>query len=926
MRAKPTYEELERRINELEKREVEHKYYNEEFQVRKKILEVLNEKAPLGYQSLDENGHFISVNQTWLDILGYDRGEVIGKSFADFLHPDWRHHFAENFPRFKSIGEVLGVEHEMLKKNGEIILASFNGKISRNENGSFQQTHCIFHDITERRRHEVELRMARELSARIIEDGPVAIALVDRRGKIVFANRQAEHLFGLESTNKKALNYNSTDLSIVDVDGTPFLDERLPFRQVMSTDQAVYDVQHAITRPDGVRRILSINGAPLHDEQGQVKRIVFSILDITERKRVEEALRKSEETYRALVEGLPDIVMRFDRNCRHLFVSDNVDEVVGIEAAQFIGKTHTELGFPEAQCRFWEESIRRVFDSGIPFETEFTVETKPAVTLNWRLIPERDAQGGVSSVLSVSRDITAQRKAEQGYKILFREMLDGFALHEIVCDAEGEPVDYRFLAVNPAFERMTGLKAESILGRTVLEVLPGTEKHWIKTYGKVALSGEPAFFKNYASKLGKHFEVTAFRPFAGQFVCIFHDITERKQAEAEREKLMGQFNQAQKMESVGRLAGGVAHDFNNMLGAILGYTEMAMGRVEPDEPLHADLVNILDAAQRSADLTRQLLAFAREQAVSPKVIDLNDTIENMLKLLRRLIGEDIDLTWRPGKEVSPVKMDPAQIDQILANLCVNARDAIAGAGTVTIETGNTIFDEDFCKDQAGSEPGEYAMLAVSDNGCGMDGMTQTHIFEPFFTTKKKGKGTGLGLASVYGAVKQNHGFINVYSEPGQGTTFKIYLPRYAVKSDREAKMKASKPNGNGFETILLVEDEPVILNMTVTMLELLGYTVLPAATPGEALRLAEEHDSTIDLLITDVIMPEMNGLELAGKLESLRPGLKRLFISGYTANVIANHGVLDEDKHFLQKPYLSSDLANKVREVLVAGESGRNAA
>jgi signal transduction histidine kinase/ActR/RegA family two-component response regulator len=411
---------------------------------------------------------------------------------------------------------------------------------------------------------------------------------------------------------------------------------------------------------------------------------------------------------------------------------------------------------------------------------------------------------------------------------------------------------------------------------------------------------------------------------SGALVFV-RDVTARKLSEQEREKLQNQLTQAQKMESVGRLAGGVAHDFNNMLGAILGYTEMALKRVEPDEPLHTDLMNIQAAAHRSAELTRQLLAFARKQTVSPKVIDLNNTIENMLKLLRRLIGEDIDLVWQPGKEVSPVRMDPAQIDQILANLCVNARDAITGAGKVAIETGNTIFDKDYCRDHAGFMAGEYAMLVVSDNGCGMDKETQSHLFEPFFTTKEVGKGTGLGLATVYGIIKQNHGFINVYSEPGQGTTLKIYLPRYAVKSDQAENEEASKPDATGGETILLVEDEPMILKMTVAMLELLGYTVLPAATPDEALWLAEEHGGTIDLLITDVVMPEMNGLELAEKLASLCPDLKRLFMSGYTANIIAHHGVLDKGVHFLQKPFLSKQLATKVREALAAGESSRTA-
>ena len=278
----------------------------------------------------------------------------------------------------------------------------------------------------------------------------------------------------------------------------------------------------------------------------------------------------------------------------------------------------------------------------------------------------------------------------------------------------------------------------------------------------------------------------------GNFVrshCILTNITERKRAEEEREKLQAQLNQAQKMESVGRLAGGVAHDFNNMLGVILGHAEMAMEQVDSAHPLHADLQEIQKAAKRSADLTRQLLAFARKQTIAPKVLDLNETVEGMLKMLRRLIGEDIDLAWLPDNNLWLVKVDPSQMDQILANLCVNARDAITGTGKITIETANIAFDASYCAEHAGFVPGEYVLLAVSDNGCGMDKETQGRIFEPFFTTKGVGEGTGLGLATVYGIVKQNNGFINVYSEPAQGTTFRIYLPRHAAQSRADVKKR-----------------------------------------------------------------------------------------------------------------------------------------
>jgi CheY-like chemotaxis protein len=341
--------------------------------------------------------------------------------------------------------------------------------------------------------------------------------------------------------------------------------------------------------------------------------------------------------------------------------------------------------------------------------------------------------------------------------------------------------------------------------------------------------------------------------------------------------------------------------------------------VDPAQPLHDDLLAIRTAASRSADLTRQLLAFARKQTIMPTVLDLNETVGAMLAMLRRLIGENIDLVWRPSQHPWRIKVDPSQIDQILANLCANARDSISGVGKVTIETETTTFDDAYCADHPGSVPGQYVRLAVSDDGCGMDTDTLSHLFEPFFTTKAMGQGTGLGLSMVYGIVKQNHGFINVYSEPEQGTTFTIYLPRHVTEAGQARTTRAAKPASRGHETILLVEDDPAVLTMTTRMLTGQGYTVLAARAPVEAIRVAGEQAAEIHLVMTDVVMPEMNGRDLAATLLALYPNLKRLFASGYTANVIAHNGVLDEGMPFLQKPFSLHDLAAKVREVLDEG-------
>jgi CheY-like chemotaxis protein len=369
------------------------------------------------------------------------------------------------------------------------------------------------------------------------------------------------------------------------------------------------------------------------------------------------------------------------------------------------------------------------------------------------------------------------------------------------------------------------------------------------------------------------------------------------------------------MESVGRLAGGIAHDFNNMLGVILGRTEIAMTRIEDTQPLYKDLQEIRKAAERSANLTRQLLAFARKQTVMLRALDMNETVEGMLKMIRRLIGEDIELVWLPDSVLLPVRMDPGQIDQILANLCINARDAIDGVGKITIETGSAVFDEAICYHHMDFIPGDFVMLSVSDNGCGMDRETLDKLFEPFFTTKGVGKGTGLGLSTVYGIVKQNGGFINVYSERDRGTTFRIYLPRHTDKA-KQIPNDDKQMHRPGSEVVLLVEDEPAILEMANMMLERMGYRVLSTGTPSQAISMARSFVGDIHLLMTDVVMPEMNGRDLAKNILSVYPDIKRLFMSGYTADVIAHQGVLDEGVHFIQKPFTMDDLAAKLREVL----------
>jgi len=395
-----------------------------------------------------------------------------------------------------------------------------------------------------------------------------------------------------------------------------------------------------------------------------------------------------------------------------------------------------------------------------------------------------------------------------------------------------------------------------------------------------------------------------------------YDITERKRSEEEKEKLQAQLLRAQKMEAIGHLAGGIAHDFNNMLSIVAGNTELVMLKAPHDDSARRRIEAIQEATRRSTSLVRQLLAFAKKQTIQPVVLDVNDTITGMLKVLRRLIGEDIHLAWVPGHETDKVKIDPSQIDQILTNLLVNARDAIDGVGKVTIETSNKTLDAAYCASHHACRPGCYVLLAVSDNGCGMDDSTVEKIFEPFFTTKAVDQGTGLGLATVYGIVQQNRGHIQVYSEPGTGTTFKIYLPAVetAAEPAENAMSDVMPPQGN--ETILVVEDDEAILEMVESILGQLGYRVLTAHEPHKAIGLVKTFSGKIHMLITDVIMPLMNGRELADQITQIIPDIKCLYMSGYPDNAIDRHGVLEDGMRFLPKPFSIFDLARKVRETL----------
>jgi PAS domain S-box-containing protein len=1003
LKVKPPYEELERRVQELEKIESEHKHSKEALREKSQLLQDIIDTTSDLVSVADMTGNFKFLGPSFTT-LGYEPDALVGRNVMELVHPDDYQDVAAAFAEFLASREDgRKAEYRYRRADGNYLWLETVGKFIVDDAGKPKEILFTSRDFTARRHAEGELKRLEWMLSKkpgapataqtvphdqgygdlteLNRDGIILKAIGHQRLKS-FANDYLELLgtssaiyevngdyaFGIfasgwcrmmDSASRKLCNTSDnvaalksgrwlchescwTDCSKAAIARRSQVDIechggiRLYATPIFAGGDVIGAINFGYGDPpkdpeklkmladayhlnleDLLREATTYDSRPPYIIEMAKKRLNSTaklIGSMVEAMQALEALRESENQissiFRSAPIGIGSVVNRVLSK-----VNSRLCKMTGYDEAELIGQSSRML-YPSAEdfeCA-GREKYAQIADRGTGMvETRWQKRDGTIIDVLLSSTPV-NLEDHAKGVTFTALDITDRKQAEKDLHLAHERILtilDGIDSTVYVADMESHEILFMNQKMITDFGgNKTGDLCYRAFRKNAEPCACCTNEQLIDNDGNPA---GVCVWHDHNPVTGRYY-INLDRAIAwtdGRLVRmqIATDITELKKMEA-------QLHQAQKMESVGRLAGGIAHDFNNMLGIILGHTEMALEEIDPATPLHASLLAVQHAAERSAALTRQLLAFARKQTIAPKVIDINDTVEGMLKMLRRLIGEDIDLLWQPGRNLKPVKVDPSQIDQLLANLCVNARDAIAGVGKVTIETEAKTLDEAYCADHLGFLPGEYVLLEVSDNGCGMDPKTLTQIFEPFFTTKEQGKGTGLGLASVFGMVKQNNGFINVYSEPGQGTTFKIYLPAYTVKSAGVVENAPALPAKRGNETILLVEDEPAILQMTTMMLTRLGYTVVAAATPGEAIRLALEYRGRIDLLMTDVVMPEMNGRELAGNLLSHFPDLKRLFMSGYTANVIAHHGVLDDGVHFIQKPFSIKDLGGKLRETL----------
>jgi PAS domain S-box-containing protein len=878
---------------------------------------------------VDLRANTVWVSPRWYTMLGYPaRDPVMSlEEFRAYLHPDDRPLAADASQRAIRDGVPYAVEARLRAADGSWRWLQARGRVSeRDANGVATRLSGVNTDIDARRLAEAAREESQSLARDVLDSVANQIAVLDGEGNILAAN-QGWMRFAEESgaaapaTGFVGSNYlRVLDSSSVSPEGDDAAASAAGIRAVLAGEATHFECEYPCHSPTR-QRWFRMRVTPLTGRRGGA---VVSHLEITSGKVAEEALRTSEARFRAVVEHGTEGILFGDAQGTIIYRSPSFSRITGHPDEDRVGQSAFRFVHADDQPRVFAHFERVRADAALGGEVQFRYQHGDG---SWRWMVANVANllehPGVRAIVCACRDVTdrVERELEVARKNALLDRVGAMA------KVGGADLDLRTGVVYWTAEMCRILEVEP-------DQIPPLDR-WSEFFEADALrqfqaaveamttSGIPLDFETeMVTAKGRRVWVR-IRSTAeienGQVVRLIsahQDVSERKAAEEERSNLEAQLRQAQKLESVGRLAGGVAHDFNNMLGVILGVSETAMQGLAPGNALLEHLHEIHDAAQRSADLTRQLLTFARQQVVAPTALDLNETVERSVRLLKRLIGENIALEWRPGAGLWRVFMDPSQVDQILANLSVNARDAIADVGTLTIATDNAVVDARFAATHADATPGEYVRLTVRDSGQGMTPEVAARVFEPFFTTKGVGEGTGLGLATVHGAVRQNGGFITVSSAPEQGTAFEIHLPRLVGEAVPVSDANAEVASTQGHETILVVEDEGQILRMVTRTLEGQGYTVLAAAGPAAALERLASHAGAIDLLVTDVVMPGMNGRALAAAVRARHPQVKYLFMSGFPAGTGPDAGVVMDPDHFIAKPFRLKAFATAVRRVL----------
>jgi PAS domain S-box-containing protein len=852
----------------------------------------------------DLAGRLLSVNQEPARILGYSPEELMKISMRDLLIPEVREQFDDYLEKIAQEGTAQGLL-AVRTRSGETRIWEYQNTL-RTEGVPEPIVRGMAHDVTDRKRAEKALRENEERFRSLVENATVGIYRTTPDGRIVMANPALVKMLGYDSFEALAAR---------DLEQTGFEPNcaRVEFKTRLDRDGIVRGLESAWRRNDGTTLFVRESARAIRDGGGQVLFYDGIIEDITERKRAEERIKESEEKFRkAFMTGADAYYIATLDGGKLIEVNDRFEDVFGFSREEAIGKTSLELGL-YADPADRSKMVSEIKAQGYARNLELRGKRKSREPITILLSANILAGGGEPIILGVVRDISEQKRAQESL-VRLRHAVDASGEVVFMTDRDGV-----ITSINPEFTRLYGYSADEVVGKTTPRILKSGDKSpeeyarfWSTILDKKIARGDIVNKTRDGRLVTVESSVNPILDERGEiagFLAIQRDISARKQLEE-------QFRQAQKMEAIGRLAGGVAHDFNNLLTIINGYGQLLLERFAEEEPVRAHLGEILKAGDRATALTRQLLAFSRRQVLEPKVLDLGSIVEGMQTMLRRLIGEDVELRASVRKPLGLVKADPTQVEQLILNLVVNARDAMPHGGKLTIETASAELDQTYAQSHSDVTPGHYVMLAVSDTGVGMDDETMAHIFEPFFTTKARGKGTGLGLSTVYGIVKQTRGHISVYSEPGRGTTFKVFLPQVAKFSEAApTTVDSSRPLG-GSETILLVEDEKALRGLAVSVLKEYGYHVLESETPQEAVEIGEDRQTRIDLLLTDVVMPGMSGRNIAEHLAFLRPEMKVLYMSGYTDDAIIHHGVLQAGVAFMQKPFTPEVLARKVREVL----------